>query len=205
MSDIENQQRGRYNSSSFSIISEDAVYRGDVEFEGVLHINGDFYGKIQGNGDLGVGLTGRVRSVIRVNNAVISGLVCGDLFAQGRVGIKSSAIVVGDIRASSLVVEEGSILHGKLEVLDSEKQRKITKPALSAYRKNKTGESSPAIGSALKSSQKSDKQPATQNQKTPHSNNNAAAESPESDKSAKTGATEAEQETPRKSKYSVWN
>ena len=133
MSDIEHRER--YNSSSFSVIGEDAVYSGDVEFEGVLHINGDFYGNIKGNGDLGIGLSGRVRSVIYANNVLISGLVCGNVFALGRVGIKSSAIVIGNICASSLVVEEGSILQGKLEILDSEERRAVVKPNLSHYKK----------------------------------------------------------------------
>ena len=139
MSDIEHRER--YNSSSFSVIGEDAVYSGDVEFEGVLHINGDFYGSIKGNGDLGIGLSGRVRSVIHANNVLISGLVCGNVFALGRVGIKSSAIVIGDICAASLVVEEGSILQGKLEIFDSEERRTVVKRNLSYY-KQKTDESS---------------------------------------------------------------
>lgn len=129
----------RYNSSSFSVIGEDAVYFGDVEFEGVLHINGDFYGNIKGNGDLGVGLSGRVRSVIHANNVLISGLVCGNVFALGRVGIKSSAIVIGNICAASLVVEEGSILQGKLEILDSEERRAV--PNISLYKNRKDGAS----------------------------------------------------------------
>ncbi len=135
MSDLENQYRNRYSSASVSVIGEGTVYRGDIEFEGVLHVNGDFYGNINGNGDLGIGLTGRVRSVIRASNVIISGLVFGNIFALGRVAIKSSAIVVGNIHAITLVVEEGSILHGKLEIMAHEQHSKIAKPGLFSYRK----------------------------------------------------------------------
>ncbi|MEM9424285.1 MAG: polymer-forming cytoskeletal protein [Spirochaetota bacterium] len=138
----ENEHKGRYNSSSVSVIGEGAIYRGDIDFDGVLHVNGDFHGNIKGNGDLGIGLTGRVRSVIHAGNVIISGLVWGNIFAGGRVAVKSSAIVIGDIQATTLVVEEGSILHGKLEILDSEEPRKIAKPSLLSYRKAAGKESS---------------------------------------------------------------
>ncbi|WGK68356.1 polymer-forming cytoskeletal protein [Candidatus Haliotispira prima] len=188
MSDIENQQKGRYNSSSFSVIGEDAIYRGDVEFEGVLHINGDFYGNIEGNGDLGVGLTGRVRSVIHANNVLISGLVCGNVFALGRVGIKSSAIVIGDIQAASLVVEEGSILQGKLEILNGEEQRKIAKPGLFLYRKTGVGEEAPEPQDHAQSADQSDGGDAASGGTEPEV-------SPKDNKGSKGS----------KGKYSVWN
>lgn len=128
MTEIEtnNNHRELHSSSSVSVIGEGTIYHGDVQFEGVLHINGDFYGNINGCGDLGIGYTGRVKSAIHANNVIVSGLVCGNIIAMGRVGIKSSAIVIGDIQASTLVIEEGAILQSKLKTLDSIEKKKLT-------------------------------------------------------------------------------
>ena len=180
----ENQHRGRYNSYSVSVIAEDAVYRGDIEFEGVLHVNGDFYGNIKGNGDLGIGLTGRVRSVIHAGDVIISGLVWGNIFALGRVAVKSSAIVIGDIQASTLVVEEGSILHGKLEIQTQKERQKITKPGLLSYRK--TNQGSPVVVQAL---QKQALQEEPSKEASEEERSNAAAKKQGLDRG----------------KYSIWN
>ena len=132
MSDKNKIAQSRYNSSSsVSVIGENTIYQGDIQFEGVLHINGDFYGNIKGNGDLGVGLTGRARSTIHANNVIISGLVLGEIIAHGRVSVKSSAIVIGNIQAGNLIIEAGSIFQGELKIKNSKEQQKVSKT--SAY------------------------------------------------------------------------
>ena len=222
MSEVQNQAMGRYNSSSFSIIGEAAVYRGDVEFEGVLQINGDFFGNIKGNGDLVIGLSGRIRSVVEANNVIISGLVCGNVYALGRVGIKSSAIVIGDIQAASLVVEEGSTLHGKLEILEREEGRKVARSSLFSQRKpaNKL-ENKPAdiveAPAANDNEEDAQGQELTGSVRVPGETEKAAVSRkiPEEMPEETPGKTPAKisEETPdkshepaiRKGKYSVWN
>lgn len=124
------------DSSVFSVLGEDANFEGNVNFHGVLHINGDYIGKIDGSGDLAVGLTGRVKSVIHARNVFVSGLVWGEIHAKGKVTLSSSAIVIGSISAGSLYMEEGTILHGGLEIGKPSENASMKNRALNNYRKH---------------------------------------------------------------------
>ena len=99
-----------------SVINEGSVCRGELEIQGIVHINGDFYGKIQAEGDVAIGHTGRAKCSIKARNVVVSGCIEGDIRISGCLRLHSSAIVVGNIFAASMMIEEGVILNGKIEV-----------------------------------------------------------------------------------------
>lgn len=137
-------------------MGEGSVYQGDVQFHGVLHINGDYIGRIEGTGDLAVGLTGRVKSVIQAKNVFVSGLVWGNIIANGNVSLSSTAIVFGDIEAASLKVEKGTIIHGKLRISRGrEDQYLIVNKGASRYKRETSEEKkAPLLGESKEDQQK---------------------------------------------------
>ena len=99
-----------------TIISSDAVFKGSINFKGVLRIDGKFQGDIISQGTLYIGKTGEVKASIRAESVIVEGKVKGNIQADNRVELKSSAKLFGDIKASRLVIEEGVSFVGNCDV-----------------------------------------------------------------------------------------
>jgi len=99
-----------------SIIGGGTRFRGDLDLHGLLRIDGDFEGNINTNGRVLVGRSGRARCLINADTVVIGGIVQGDVNASTRVVLLSTCIMMGNIRASQLIVEDGVIFHGQCTV-----------------------------------------------------------------------------------------
>lgn len=95
-----------------SIVGPGTLFRGTVETDGLVRIDGDFIGSIYSTGRILVASTGRAKCTIHADNVVIGGVVNGDIFARERVVVFSSGIVIGNIHAPAISVAEDVILHG---------------------------------------------------------------------------------------------
>ena len=68
---------------------------------------------------LTVGPNARVKADIEAQDVVIYGLVEGNIRAKGRIELRDSAVMSGDLVASRLSIEENTSIKGKVELLDS--------------------------------------------------------------------------------------
>lgn len=108
-----------YNSEdSFinSIVGEGTHFRGHLELAGLLRIDGDFSGSIKTKGKVLVGKDGRADCNIDAGTVVVGGIVRGTISSSEKVIILASAMVVGDIYAPRLIVEEGVVIDGTLAI-----------------------------------------------------------------------------------------
>ena len=104
-----------------SFIGEGTKFKGEFELEGLLRIDGDFTGSIKTQGR--VLINGRAECDIYAGKVVIGGVVKGNIVATECVEILSSGMVVGDITAPSLIIEEGVLFCGNCRVYDPEKMK----------------------------------------------------------------------------------
>ena len=95
-----------------SIIGEGARFNGEIKMSGLLRIDGDFTGTIDITGKVLIGRTGRTECNIYADTVVIGGVVKGDVYSNGRVFLLSTGMVIGNIHAANLIVEEGVIIQG---------------------------------------------------------------------------------------------
>lgn len=95
-----------------SIIGEGTRFKGELEVNGLLRIDGDFSGTIRTPGKILVGLNGRARCNIYAETVVVGGVVLGNIYCSDRVIILSTGMLLGNIHAPRLVVEEGVLLSG---------------------------------------------------------------------------------------------
>ena len=92
------------------------LVKGDVVSSEDLVIDGKVEGTIElGDHDLTIGAGASVVADLVAKNIMISGAVKGDVVGSGRVELKSSARVEGDINAPTFVMEEGATLSGKVD------------------------------------------------------------------------------------------
>lgn len=91
-------------------------YNGKLHFQGAVRIDGNFNGEIQSDGTLVVGQEALVDGQIQVGQLVLSGNIRGDVEASEKVVLHRTANLQGNIRTPSLVVEEGAVLEGSLNM-----------------------------------------------------------------------------------------
>ncbi len=87
-----------------------------MKFQHDLIVDGKIEGEIHSTGNLTVGENARIKAEIKTGTVVVYGKVHGNMTVSERVELKSSAEVIGDIKAQTLVIEAGAIFVGKSTV-----------------------------------------------------------------------------------------
>ena len=99
-----------------TVIGRTATFRGDFSSTDDLQVDGKFEGTIRlTGGRLTVGTEAHVNASIAAPDVVIYGRVDGDILATGRVDLRSTAVVVGDIFAGRFSMEENATLQGQVD------------------------------------------------------------------------------------------
>ncbi|OUV11014.1 MAG: hypothetical protein CBC46_10760 [Verrucomicrobiaceae bacterium TMED86] len=98
------------------MLSNDVHINGSVKFTNDLLVDGRIEGKIASDGALTVAENAHIKAEVKTKSVVIYGKVHGNISCTERVDIKSSAEMVGDVKAGSLSIEPGAIFVGKSEV-----------------------------------------------------------------------------------------
>jgi cytoskeletal protein CcmA (bactofilin family) len=100
-----------------TVIGKSVVIRGDLSGNEDLYLDGDIEGTITlTESRLTIGPNARVRADITVRDVIVFGLLTGNVQATGRVDLRQSASVNGDILAGRLSIEESAILKGRVEL-----------------------------------------------------------------------------------------
>jgi cytoskeletal protein CcmA (bactofilin family) len=97
-----------------TILGHDATIEGNIEFKGVIRVDGEVIGKIHSDdGTIIVGKRAIINGDIAVGSAIITGEVNGNIDAKSRVEVNSPGRVMGDIQAAVISIDPGSFFNGK--------------------------------------------------------------------------------------------
>lgn len=99
-----------------------ALWKGDLEYQGRVRIDGTLLGTVRTNDLLDVGAAGRIEGEIHVAQALIGGVVEGTLHATERLTILPTAVVRGVILTPWLDVRVGAQLEAEVRVIREEIQ-----------------------------------------------------------------------------------
>lgn len=102
---------------SVGLIGEGIEVTGQINFEGTLRIEGSVKGNINSvNGTVSVGQAGVLEADVETNVCVVDGVLIGDLIASTRVEINRNGRVKGKVTTKDLVIAEGGIFEGSLDM-----------------------------------------------------------------------------------------
>lgn len=87
-------------------------FKGELEFEDTMRIDGKFNGRIRSKNELIVGESAHIEGEVHVGRIAISGTVVGKIVADQRVEIHRNGKVYSDIDTPALIIEEGAIFQG---------------------------------------------------------------------------------------------
>jgi cytoskeletal protein CcmA (bactofilin family) len=96
-----------------TVIGPTANFKGTMQSDGGLRIDGVFEGSIQIAGNLIVGESGKVIAEVTAQNVSVAGALKGSVKAAGRLEILSNGRVWGDISVASFLIDEGGFFRGQ--------------------------------------------------------------------------------------------
>ncbi len=97
-------------------LARETHLKGTLRFESTLQIDGRFDGEIHSNGRLLIGESATVHARIEVGSAVIGGTVRGDVKAADSIELLATARVFGDVVTARLIVADGAVFEGELDM-----------------------------------------------------------------------------------------
>ncbi len=99
-----------------SMITADVQITGTIKSAGPLRIDGKLDGEVDCGADVTLGKSAQIKGNLTVNSISVAGTVNGNITARDRIELKSTAKLMGDIKAKRLAVEDGVTFVGKSEV-----------------------------------------------------------------------------------------
>jgi cytoskeletal protein CcmA (bactofilin family) len=100
-----------------TVIGRSVTITGELSGKEDLYMDGVVEGTISlPESRLTIGPNARVKADINAHDVVIYGLVEGNIRATGRIELRESAVMRGDIVAERLSIEENASIKGKVEL-----------------------------------------------------------------------------------------
>lgn len=127
-------------------IGQSIVFKGELSGDEDLEIDGQVEGDVRlANHQLTIGSKGRLKAEVEARAIVVIGTVVGNLTATERIEIQATGVVEGDLKTPCLLVQEGAVLHGRIEMASgSASGRNASQSASAAGASPPSGSSSPA-------------------------------------------------------------
>ena len=101
-----------------TLLGQEAVFKGDLEFSGGLRIDGRLEGNVTardgGSSTLVLSELGEIFGDVTVPHVIINGTVHGNVTAAGRVELQAKARVLGDVRYRAIEIALGATVNGNL-------------------------------------------------------------------------------------------
>jgi cytoskeletal protein CcmA (bactofilin family) len=98
------------------VVGAGACFEGLFSFQGAVRLEGRLQGKVIARGLLWVGESADIRARIEVDELIVAGAVEGEIVARERVQLLPTARVGGAIRTQRLMVADGALFEGRLQM-----------------------------------------------------------------------------------------
>lgn len=92
-------------------------FTGKLKFQGYVRIDGEFVGEIESEGVLLLGKDAKIEGTVNVGEMSLSGNFTGEVTAKKNVTIHREGVLKGKVQCPSLVVEDGAILDGTIQMI----------------------------------------------------------------------------------------
>lgn len=95
-----------------SLIGERSNFEGTLKTEGPVRLLGSIQGEIESKSAIIVEEKARVTARLTAAHVTVAGQVDGQIYCEGRVEIRPTGRVTGEINAGALIVQEGAYFDG---------------------------------------------------------------------------------------------
>ncbi len=104
------------DDENFTFLGKGVDFKGVVNFDGTVRVDGRLEGEIHTTGTLIVGEHAVIKGIVSAGVLVTSGKINGTVTAAEKVQILKPGILIGDVRTPVVSIEEGSHFHGMCDM-----------------------------------------------------------------------------------------
>jgi cytoskeletal protein CcmA (bactofilin family) len=115
-------------NENFTLLGRGVEFKGVVNFDGTVRVDGRVEGEIHTTGTLIVGEHAVIKGVVSAGVLMNSGKINGTITANEKIQILKPGILVGDIRTPLIAIEEGSHFHGMCDMGATQWQEELPSP-----------------------------------------------------------------------------
>ena len=107
--------------SGYSLLDSQLIVSGDIETVGSLRIDGRVIGTIRRADTVVLGVGATMTGDVNAREVIVGGALTGNVRATERVELQPTAIVTGDITTQVVLVQEGGVVNGRVEMQPPDK------------------------------------------------------------------------------------
>lgn len=115
-----------------TVIAHTTAWKGTLEAAGSLHVHGRVEGALVARDDIFIAVEAEVDASITASRLVVAGSVLGSIQCSERIEILPGSRVSGDVHAPILVVHEGALMAGNVQMTTGHDQKTSSSQAISA-------------------------------------------------------------------------
>src|SRR5437764_11020971 len=133
-----------------AMIGKSVMIKGQIVSREDLTVDGEVEGSIElQENRLTIGPNGKVRAGIKAREIVVLGTVNGNVEASDKIEIRKDARLMGDLKTSRIVIEDGAYFKGSIDIVKVEAK---PAPAPQPPKPAQATPPSPAVGAAASGS-----------------------------------------------------
>ncbi len=99
-----------------AFVGEGVEFKGVINYQGTVRIDGQLEGEIHTSGVLIVGQGAVIDAKVEAGTIICQGKILGDIVAREKVQLMSPAVLDGSVKTPSLSMEEGVLFNGTCEM-----------------------------------------------------------------------------------------
>jgi cytoskeletal protein CcmA (bactofilin family) len=104
------------DSDTFTFLAKGVEFKGILNFDGTIRIDGRVEGEVHTTGTLIIGEQAVIRGILSAGTLMTSGKVNGTVTATATVKILKPGVLIGDIRTPGISIEDGAHFHGMCDM-----------------------------------------------------------------------------------------
>jgi cytoskeletal protein CcmA (bactofilin family) len=108
-----------------TVIARPSIIEGQISGSGEIIVNGLVKGKIDAGGTVRIAEQGRVEASIHAKIVGVAGTVAGDISADEKIELESSARVDGNITAPRILINDGASFKGQVNMETPERRPSV--------------------------------------------------------------------------------
>ena len=102
--------------SGYSLLDSQLTVDGDIDTQGSLRIDGRLNGNIRRADTVVLGAGASMNGDVHAREVIVGGTLTGNVYASERVELQPTAVVTGDIAAQLVLVQEGGVVNGRVQM-----------------------------------------------------------------------------------------
>ena len=103
-------------NENFTFLGKGVDFKGVLNFDGTVRVDGRLEGEIHTTGTLIVGEHAVIKGIISAGVLMTSGKINGTVTATERIQLLKPAVLIGDIRTPAIAIEDGAHFHGMCDM-----------------------------------------------------------------------------------------